>query len=153
MTKIGGSTFINCSVPIAFKGRYFILEPGNPPAFSVVLDLDGRPVFEVMKNKPSNNPLSEVSISGAGIITVSDKKTGRFLYKFRPDSETSIVFGRIDGGETFVKITDKLIITPNVTLDNCTFSGLATGIEIKEDGSTLIGGSRLPDSLLSLFRK
>lgn len=151
MTKFGGSIFINCSVPLAFKGRYFIIELGNPPLFSVVLEHASKPVFEIKKNAPSANPLTDVTVSSAGIITVSEKGSGHFLYKFRPDSETSIVFGKIDGGETSIKITDRHIITPNATLSNCLFNGVATGVEIREDGSTIIGGSRLPASLLALF--
>lgn len=107
MTKFGGSTFVNCSVPFAFKGRYFVLEPGDPPSLSVVLEHNGKPVFEIRRNQPSNNPVTNVSISAAGIITVSDNAIGRFLYKFRPESETTIVFGKIDGGEISARIDDK----------------------------------------------
>lgn len=152
MTKFGGSTFINCSVPLAFEGRYFILEPGNPPFFSVVLEKDGKPVFEIKKNVPSENPITDVSISGAGIITVSDKTTGKFLYKFRPESETSIVFGKIDGGEISAKISDKRIQVGGVTIENCTFNGVGAGIVVNKNGGFGIGAP-VPKSLLSLFQK
>ena len=152
MTKFGGSTFLNCSVPLAFKGRYFILEPGNPPSFSVVLEYNGKPIFEIKKNVPSDNPITDVSISAAGIVTISDKATGKFLYKFRPESETSIVFGKIDGGEISAKISDKRIQVGGVTLENCTFNGVGAGIVVDENGGVGIGAP-IPKSLLALFQK
>ena len=152
MTKFGGRTFINCSVPLAFKGRYFILEPGNPPSFSVVLEHNGKPIFEIKKNAPVDNPLTDVKISVAGIVTVLEKETGRFLYKFRPTSVTSIVFGKIDGGEISAKISDRLIQVGGVTIDNCLFSGVSAGIVIDEKGGTSIGAP-IPKSLLQLFQK
>ncbi len=49
MTKFGGNQFTNCSVPLAFEGRYFILDPGNSsPTISVVLEHEGKPVFEIL---------------------------------------------------------------------------------------------------------
>lgn len=152
MTKFGGSTFINCSVPLAFKGRYFILEQGNPPCFSVILEHDGLPVFEIRKNEPLDNPITDVSISSAGIITVSDKTTGKFLYKFRPESDTSIVFGKIDGGEISVKISDNRIQAGGVTLENCVFNGVGAGVLVDEKGGVGIGAP-VPSSLLALFGK
>ena len=152
MTKFGGSTFINCSVPLAFKGRYFVLEPSDPPSFSVILEHNGNPVFEIRQNQPSDNPVTDVSISAAGIVTVSDKATGRFLYKFRPESETSIVFGKIDGGEISAKISDKRIQVGGITLENCTFNGVGAGVAVYENGGVGIGAP-IPASLLALFGK
>ena len=31
MTKLGSNEFTSFSVPLVFAGRYFILEPGDPP--------------------------------------------------------------------------------------------------------------------------
>jgi hypothetical protein len=42
------------------------------------------------------NPRPSIN-DAAGIVTVSEKGTGKFLYKFRPESDTSIVFGNISG--------------------------------------------------------
>lgn len=152
MTKFGGSTFINCSVPLAFNGRYFILEPGNPPSFSVVLEYEGSPVFEIKNNKPCDNPLTDVVVNATGIVTISEKITGRFLYKFRPESETSVIFGNINGGEITAKISDKRIQIGGMTVENCTFSGCGAGIVVDEKGG--IGmGAPIPASLLALFRK
>jgi hypothetical protein len=150
MAEFGGSKFINCSVPLAFQGRYFVLESGNPPLLSVVLEHYGKPVFEIKKNTPSNNPLTDVVISATGIITVSEKATGRFLYKFRPTSETSIVFGKIDGGEISAKITDKLIQVGGLTIKNMVFNGVGAGIIVDEKGGVGIGAP-IPKSLLQLF--
>ncbi len=152
MTQFGGNTFTNCSVPLAFGKRYFILEPGNPPSFSVVVDNNGTPVFEIKSNIQIDNPISEVSKSAAGIVTVSDKKTGKFLYKFRPESETSIVFGKIDGGEITAIISDKKIQVGGITVENCSFNGCGAGIVVSDNGGVGIGAP-IPQSLLQLFRK
>src|SRR5690348_9973760 len=100
MPRFGGNEFDgNFSVPLAFEGRYFILEPGEPdPLVTVVREVDGSPVFEVLKNEPVGE---ETSKTGAGIVTVGDR-AGGFLYKVRPGSETSVVFGTISGEEVDV---------------------------------------------------
>ena len=122
MARFGGNEFTTFSVPLAFEGRYFILEPGDPPRVSVVREYEGAPVFEVMRNEPVDNPLSEVTKTAAGVVTVSDK-TGKFLYKVRPHYETSVVFGKMDGGEVSARVTDRNIQVGGITLENNVFSG------------------------------
>ncbi len=152
MVRFGGSEFINCSVPLAFEGRYFIVESGDPPLISVMREYNNQPVFEVRQNKPGDNPLSDVSRTPAGIITVSDKKTSRFMYKIRPGSETSVVFGKIDGGEISARITDKLIQVGGVTVENCAFNGVGAGIVVDSKGGVGLG-CPIPPVLLQWFKR
>ena len=132
MARFGGNEFTTFSIPLVFEGRYFILEPGEPPRISVVREYEGVPVFEVMRNEPVDNPLSEVTKTAAGIVTVSDK-TGKFQYKVRPHSETSIVFGKLDSGEISVRITDKKIQVGTNIFQNNVFNGVMTGVVIRAD--------------------
>ena len=142
---------MNFSVPLAFEGRYFILEPSDPPRVSVVRELDGDPVFEVIRNEPVDNPLSEVTKTAVGVVTVSDKQTGRFLYKVRPRYETSVVFGKIDGGEVSARITDRNIQVGGLTLENNVFNGVMAGVVVRADGSVSVGAS-MPPALLRWFQ-
>lgn len=152
MVRFGGSEFINCSVPLAFAGRYFILELGTPdPMVSVLLEYHGQPVFEVLKNEPVENPLSTVSKTPPGIVTVVDRKTGRFLYKVRPGSETSVVFGTIRGKEISAVVTDRRIRVGGITVENCVFNGVGAGIVVDESGGVGIGAP-IPASLLRWFK-
>ncbi len=148
MVKFGGSTFANCSVPLAAGGRYFILESDPPNILvSVVLEYRGQFVFEVLKNEPQENPVSKVSKSGAGIVTVEDIETDRFLYKVRPASETSVVFApRRCQEEVSVSVTDSEIKVGTIRVKNCLFSGVGAGVVVHEDGSVGIGGP-IPDRL------
>lgn len=149
MVRFGGSNFINCSVPLAFCGRYFILEQGKIPLISVIQEYKGQPMFEIKQNEPIDNPLSDVTKTPIGIITVSDKASGDFLYKIRPSSETSVVFGKIDGGEISATITDKYIKIGENMIQNCAFSGGA-GIVVSPDGGMGMGCS-IPPILLKWF--
>src|SRR3989304_3994921 len=152
MVKFGGSEFIDCSVPLAFAGRYFILEPDpSGPLLSVVLDYQGKPLFEVYKNEPMENPVSNVSKTSPGIVAVADKKTNSFLYKVRPGSETSVVFGTIRGEEISASVTDRQISVGGITIQNCVFNGVGAGIVVDENGGGGIGGS-IPQTLLQLFK-
>lgn len=152
MVRFGGSEFVNCSVPLAFAGRYFILEPGTPdPLVSVVLERQGQPVFEVLKNEPVENPLSKVSKTPPGIVTVVDRKTDRFLYKVRPGSETSVVFGTIRGKEISAVVTDRQIRVGGITVENCVFNGVGAGIVVDESGGVGIGAP-MPATLLRWFK-
>ena len=149
--RFGGSEFINCSVPLAFEGRYFIVEPGDPASLiSVVLDFEGKPIFEVFKNQPVDNPLTTVSKTPPGILTVIDKQSRTFLYKIRPGSETSIVFGTIKGDEINVAITDRQIKVGTNTIQNCVFNGVGAGIVVYKSGGFGIGAP-IPESLRKWF--
>lgn len=150
MARFGGNEFTAFSVPLAFEGRYFILEPGDPPLISVVQEYKGEPVFEVIRNEPVENQLSLVTKTAVGVVTVSDK-TGKFLYKVRPYSETSVVFGKIGGGEISARITDKKIQVAGSTIENNVFDGVMVGLEIRADGTWAIGAP-IPPALLDWFQ-
>jgi len=150
MTRFGGNEFTSFSVPLVFCGRYFVLEPGNPAYLSVFLEVDGVPVFEVLKNEPVQNSHSGVSKSAAGIVTVSDRTTGRFLYKVRPGYRTSIAFGTLHGGEVSAHITDTKLRVAGVTLKDGLFDGVRTGVTLREDGGLSIC-STLPPIVATLL--
>ena len=152
MIKFGGNKFNNFSVPLAFEGRYFILEISNEDAqISVVLEHEGKAVFEVYRNEPKENPLTIVTKTKPGIITVSDKKTNAFIYKIRPSSETSVVFGTIKGDEINARITDKMIQVGGVTFQNNTFNGIMAGVVVYKNGGIGIGAS-IPRIIVLLLR-
>jgi hypothetical protein len=54
MVRFGGQEFIGFSVPLAFAGRYFVIEPGEPPLVSVVVEVGTTVGFEVVKNEPGD---------------------------------------------------------------------------------------------------
>jgi hypothetical protein len=150
MAKFGGNEFIGFSVPLVFEGRYFIMEPGNPPYITVVLEIKGKPVFEVLKNEPVSNPITEVSKTPPGIVTVSERESGKFLYKIRPGSETSVAFGKLDGGEISAEISDRKIQVGGITLENNTFVGNMAGVVVQPSGGFVVGAP-IPSKVLSWF--
>jgi hypothetical protein len=152
--RFGGQSFVNCSIPLAFAGRYFIVEPGNrQPLVSVVLEHDGGLALEVVRNEPAISIRGIASKSATGVVTVVDQATGRFLYKIRPASETSIVFGTLNGGEIRVLIHDNQIrILPmEIILNNNVFDGVTVGVVIGQNGNISIGGS-VPSGLRGPLR-
>ena len=147
MATFGGNHFDgDFSVPLAFDGRYFILEPGDPPLVTVVREVDGSPTFEVLKNEPVGDDATKTP---AGIVTVGESGGG-FLYKVRPASETSVVFGTVSGDEIDVRITDKQIRVGGITLENNTFSGRMAGVVVDADGGVGIGAP-IPETLVRWF--
>ena len=152
MTKFVGNAFPDFSVPLAFKGRYFILEPGNPPSLSVVLEHNDKLIFEIKKNNPCDNPITKLLMTGIGTIAVLDKVTSGFLYKFRPENKTTVVLGKIDGGEISVKISDHEIQVSGIKLKNNRFKGLGiAGVLVDENGKISIGAP-IPKSLLHFLQ-
>lgn len=151
MAKFGGSEFKNCSIPLAFAGHYFIIEPGTPnPLISIVIEHEDKPVFVVYRNEPKDSNLYNVTKTPPGIITVAEKSTGRFLYKVRPGSETSLVFGTIKGDKISAIINDRLIKVGGIQIENCVFSGVGAGIVVDEHGGVGIG-CPIPPALIQLF--
>lgn len=144
MARFGGNEFTSFSVPLVFDGRYFVLEPGNEPLLTVFTEHKGQLVFEVLKNKPVENPVTDTATNASGVVTVSEKKGGRFLYKVRPGSETSVAFGKLDGGEISALITDKKIQVGGVNIGNNTFVGNMAGVVVQPSGAVSIGAQLPP---------
>ena len=140
MARFGGNEFNGFSVPLVFEGRYFVIEPGNPPKITVFSERNGSPVFEVLKNEPVVNDVTDVTKTAAGIITVS-QKGGSFLFKIRPDSESSIAFGTLKGEEITARITDRRIQVGGNSLENNSFGGNMAGVVVRRDGGVDIGAS------------
>ncbi len=151
MNQFEKISFFDCPVPIEFKGRYFIFEPGAMPKFSVVLAFEGKPLLEIVQNNPQENPLSEAIKSETGDITVSEKETGKLLYKIKPGSETEIVFSKNDGGEISAKFSNNKINVGKISREILQFNGETAILGIKDDDSIISGSARLPSSLLHLF--
>lgn len=124
------------------------MEPGNPPHITVVIEVEGNPIFEVLKNEPSANPITDVSKTPPGIITITEKASGKFLYKIRPGSETSVAFGKLEGGEISASISDKRIQVGGITLENNRFVGNMAGVVVRPDGGVAIGAP-IPPKVLS----
>ena len=150
MARFGGSEFIGFSVPLVFEGRYFLLEPSTEALVSVFTEKNGQAVFEVLKNKPVPNGVTDVVTNAAGVVTVSDKTSGKFLYKVRPGSETSVAFGKLDGGEISARITDRQIQVGRITIENCSFVGNMAGVVVDPNGGVGIGAP-IPHIVLRLL--
>ena len=149
MTEIGSNTF-NCPIPLVFKNRYFILEQvDNQDIFSVFTVHDGELIFELFQNEVQENPLTEVSKTAPGFISFSEKDSGRFLFKIRPEYNGSSIFGKIGDAETEIKITDRAIIINTNTFQNNRISA-AVGILVSEDGSIGVGAP-IPEEARHLF--
>ena len=150
---LGGSNFINCSLPLVFEDRYFIAEPGTPtPLLSVFVGIEGNFGFEILKNEPVENLGSIATKSTPGIITVTDRKTNQFIYKIRPGSETSIVFGTVEGKELNISISDTQIKIGSNTFKSLTFNGVEAGIVINKNGGFSMGAP-LPKLIRDSFSK
>ena len=143
MARLDETGFNQYSVPLVFKDRYFILEPGDPPLLTVVSEKDGETFFEVLKNEPRENPLSEASLPSPGTIAVSPKSGGDLLYTIHPGTETKVAFVKIDGEQMTARITESSVEVEGITLRNNTFIGDMTGVSLMPDGGVSIG-ARIP---------
>jgi hypothetical protein len=152
MPEIGSNMFINCTVPIVFEGRYFVYEQQEEQdVFSVFTLVGGNPVFEILRNEPHENPLTDVIKYPLGFITVSDKIAGDLIYKVRLGHNGSSIFVKIEGEEMEMWIDDNVIIISGTVVERNSIKG-EVGIVISEDGSLTMGSS-LPQEARHLFAK
>ncbi len=148
MPIIGSNTFEGCYVPLIYEDFVIIQSQDSPPKTSIARITGGPLIFEILNDEPQENPYTNVETNVTGIITVSDKESGKFLYKLRPDSDTSIVFGKIgEGGEEIIIKDDKIIIFGAQYSKNKIRS--AVGIWVKDNSIAI--GSTLPPYLSRLF--
>ncbi len=98
-----------------------------------MLDIEGEPVFEVLKNKPATNDITNISSDRIGIVTVSEKDSGRPLYKVCPDSDVSVIFAKQDGGEFSAVITDSEIRIGGMIISNHHYRDSMAGVFVDPD--------------------
>ena len=149
--NIGNSLF-NCPIPLVLKDRYFFVEVGETEdLFTVFFLRDREPVFEIYRNEPYENPITEVTKTPPGVITVADRETGGFLDKVRPGYKGSSVFGRFKDEDAEILINDREI---RVGTNRIAGNVLQTevGIIVNEDGGFGLG-SRIPPEARHLFVK
>jgi len=152
MVTIGSNKFENVAFPLAFENRYFMLEStAGSDVWTVFTVKDGKPIIEILKNDPQDNDLSKAETNPTGIVTVSDPETGAFFYKLRPGNKNSSIFGRINGEEAEIKITDREIRVGTNTFQSNLVSGFAVGIIVDSNGSISMGAG-LPPELKNMFR-
>lgn len=142
---IGGNEFINCSFPLALNNKYFLIEEGAEHLFTVFNIENGKVITEIFKNEPQDNPYTRGTKNATGIITVCDNQTGNFIYKIRPGSKSSEIFGRIVDEEEPIIIKDNYIEYKTHRFQGCGFYG-QVGIKINADGTTRVA-ALLPQEL------
>ena len=160
MAQFGGSRFARCSVPFAFRGRYFIVEgEGHQTTVSVVVSEGGSPVFEVLRNEPGGSSEASVSRSVAGVVSVTDAASGEFIYRVRPGSQAAVAFGTAQGPELEARVDDARIVIRGrqgeevvdiIKAPNCAFDGVSAGVLVDHDGK-ISTGAPVPPELLGLF--
>lgn len=110
---IGSNSFEYVQIPLVVVNRFFFIDSLNSkPVISVIADIDGVPVPEIIENEPADShPSLEITKFLNGIIVVGNPEVPgqQFMYKFRPGSTTSVIFGDLvdDEGEIRVKIRDR----------------------------------------------
>ncbi len=158
MLKISGNLF-NCLFPIVFLNRYVVAEKGaaGKAALSVVVGAPGNYQWEVRRNQPQENTFSKVTTNPTGIITVSTPGESGFLYKIRPGSSTSVVFGRWSSNEMAIHFFDAYMeVTKGkgservscVRIDR--FSAIGNvGVAVEKDERIILGGGSVPPDLIA----
>jgi hypothetical protein len=123
---------------------------GDDDIWTVFTVQNGKPIIEVLKNAPQENSVSTAETNSTGIVTVSNSETGSFIYKLRPGNKNSSIFGRINGEETEIKISDKQILIGTNTFQNNHVIGCAVGIIVNKNGGIGMGAG-LPPELQNIF--
>ena len=146
MINIGSNKFEKVTIPIAVEDRYFLLEEENSnDIWTVLTFVDGKPIIEILRNAPKENPVSSVTTNPTGVVTVSDPTTGNFLYKLRPGAKNSSIFGSLQGVETEIKITDREIRVETNVFQNNMIVGSQVGIKIDKNGGIAMGTGLPPE--------
>lgn len=150
MTFILGYQFGDFSIPLAFAGRYFILEPSpEGPVVSVLLDSEEAPVFDILKNEPIGNPDSVVVNSVPGVFAVRDN-TGRPVYQLQVGSEAKAVLTLADGGELEVSFSEDGIRAGKLDIPAMA-NPAVIGAKVSSAGSVGVG-NYVPYPLLKWFK-
>ena len=150
MVNIGSNKFENVAFPLAFEDRYFMLETNEGNDLWTVFTVQNeKAIVEILKNIPQENEFTETETNSTGIITVS--KDGVFLYKIRPGSKNSSIFGKINGEETEMKITDREIRIGTNTFQRNTVIGFGVGIIVNKNGIGM--GAPLPTKIKDIVQQ
>ena len=138
---IGSDHFVDVVVPLVLDDRFFLLEERDgTDIWTVFTFRGGEPVVEILRNEPKDNPLSTVRTNPAGIMTVSDPHSGKLLYRIRPGSRRSTIFGVIGSQETEIEVLDREVRIGTSVFKHNIVAGLDVGVEVCR-GRIIIGAS------------
>jgi len=148
--NIGGNHFEGVAIPLRLDDRFFIQEVvGGKDLWTVFTFRDGKPVLEVLKNSPQENPFSAVTTNPTGIITVAHPTTGKFQYKIRPGKGESSIFGTIGGQETEIRVRDHEIRVGTNVFQNNAVKNFPVGISVQ--GGSISLGAPFPPEFVALM--
>ena len=143
--NIGSNQCTNVAVPLVLDDRFFLLEDDDDQDIWTVFTFDGgKPVVEILRNRPQANKLSKCEANPTGVITVSDPETGEFLYKVRPGRKQSSIFGSIQGKEMEIQVLDREIRIGTSVFSNNVINGFPVGVLVR-GGSIGIGAGLPPE--------
>jgi hypothetical protein len=128
------------------------LEQRNEQDIFTVFTLDDDLIFEILRNEPHDNPLTDVSKTPTGVISVAQKGANDFIYKVRPEYKGSSIVGIIKEQEIEIKITDTAIYVGTHVFQGNMVAGCEVGIIVLKDGLITIG-AQLPVQAKRIFLK
>lgn len=145
------NNMFGCTVPLVIKDRFFMVSKGQKADLFTVFAAEGKDlvIFEVIENAPEPNPLSEVTKTPDGVITATDRTTGKVIYQLKPGYRGSAIIGALRDKEVEVLINDEMIRAGDTTLAADQMQG-EVGLVVGDDGS-VTRGSSLPSSVSDLF--
>ncbi len=146
MLQTGNNDFQHVAVPLAIGRRYFIFHDSS--TLSVLYDDPAdEPVWEIQADKPGTNATS----AAPGVITVVNPATGQTIYKVRPGTELSILFGNTREGEVTATITARHIDINGTYFERARISASGVGIMVTTDGRQTSMGMPIPAKVLRIL--
>ena len=146
----GGKEFVNCSVPLAFEGHYFIVERTPALYVSVIYLNKGQPCFEILRNDIVGEPPPTVDMheEPAGTITAHEPGTKRLLYRIHLGQEIKIELGTTGGIQISAYIGDHFHLSRVINTANpepVFSSGIDAVTIVYKDGKVDTGGMIPPE--------
>lgn len=83
-------------------------------------------------------------MTALGVVTVTDKASGKLLYQIRPGAETSVTLATLHGRDILAKLSARSIQVVGLTLASGPYAGQTAGVVVHANGTVKIGAP-LPD--------
>lgn len=147
MNKVRGNFF----VPLVFSHRYFIYQGEEIPFLSVLLEDEGNVLLELHRNQAVGLPTLEIK-KELNTIRVSDKISGRMLYKINPGPPATVILYKENQDEIVVNITETTIQVGGMNLENNMFGSNMACLLVEKQGGMGIGAS-LPLNVIDFLKE
>jgi len=148
--NLGSNMFVNVPFPLSLdERRYFVIRSDKGQFYiSVIASNDNVAEFEIIKNKPVSNSISNVFMTDKHTLVVSSLDDGNQVYMVNVGREIDMTY-LLPNKPVNIKVSSDKIFIGGSSFSGNSIQGFPVGIIVYKNGGLALGAGRIPARTVS----